>query len=101
MHIAGLSPQDSWDWTWGEGIEFINAYTLRENERTEKQAVALYNAAVFLARTLVEGGQIQPFREAFPGFDGESQDCGNEMSDNAMYSVVRALNAQFGGEEEI
>lgn len=100
MHIAGISPLDSWDWTWGEGIEAVNAYTLRENERTRKQSVALYNAAVFLTRTLVEGGQIQGFHEAFPGFGNANREASSEMSDNAMYSVVRALNAQFGGEEE-
>lgn len=98
--MAGISPLHSWDWTWGEGVEAVNAYTQRENDRAQKQSVALYNAAVFLARTLLEGGQIQKFHEAFPGFGDASQAEGNEMSDNAMYSVVRALNAQFGGEEE-
>lgn len=100
MHVAGISPLQSWDWTWGEGIEAVNAYTLRENERAKKRAVALYNAAVFLAHTLVEGGQIQKFSDAFPGFDVGEQSREEEMSDNAMYAVVRALNAQFGGEEE-
>ena len=98
--MAGISPLHSWDWTWGEGVEVVNAYTQRENDRAQKQSVALYNAAVFLARTILEGGQIQKFQEAFPGFGDTSQAEGNEMSDNAMYSVVRALNAQFGGEEE-
>lgn len=100
MHIAGISPRESGDWTWGEGIEAVNAYTLRENDRARKQSVALYNAAVFLARTLLEGGQPQGFHEAFPGFGSEEQTQGDAMSDNAMYSVVRALNAQFGGGEE-
>lgn len=100
MHIAGISPLQSWDWTWGEGVEAVNAFTLRENERAKKRAVALYNAAVFLAHTLVEGGQIRKFSEAFPGFGVETQTQEEEMSDDAMYAVVRALNAQFGGEEE-
>lgn len=100
MHIAGISPLQSWDWTWGEGVEAVNAFTLRENERAKKRAVALYNAAVFLAHTLVEGGQIRKFSEAFPGFGMETQTQEEEMSDDAMYAVVRALNAQFGGEEE-
>ena len=97
MHTAGVSPQESWDWTWGEGIEAVNAYKRRENDRARKQAVALYNASVFLAHTLVEGGQIQPFGEAFPGFDETSGS--QEMSDEAMYAVVRGLNARYGGEE--
>lgn len=100
MHIAGISPLQSWGWTWGEGIEAVNAYTLRENDRAKKRAVALYNAAVFLAHTLVEGGQIQKFSEAFPGFEAEEPAREEAMSDDAMYAVVRALNAQFGGEEE-
>ena len=100
MHVAGISPLHSWDWTWGEGVEAVNAFTLRENDRSQKQAVALYNAAVFLTRTILEGGRVQGFHEAFPGFGDARQEEGNEMSDNAMYSVVRALNAQFGGGEE-
>lgn len=99
MHIAGVSPLESWEWTWGEGIEAVNSYVLRENEKTRKNAVALYNAAVFLARTLTAGGEVQTFHEAFPGFGSPGESQGEEMSDSAMYAVVRALNAQFGGEE--
>ena len=98
MHIAGISPLESWEWTWGEGCEAVNAYVLRENEKAKKRAVALYNAAVFLART-VTGGPVQSFSEAFPGFDTETPGREEEMSDDAMYAIVRALNAQFGGEE--
>lgn len=98
MHVAGIHPWDSWGYTWGEGIEVVNAYNRRENDRARKRAVALYNAAVFLART-IHGGQIQEFSEAFPGFDGVGQQEKAAMSDHAMYAVVRALNAQFGGEE--
>lgn len=98
MHVAGISPLESWEWTWGEGCEVVNAYTSRENERAKKRSVALYNAAVFLAHTLVAGGKIQSFNEAFPGFDTAEMQR-QEMSDDAMYAVVRALNAQFGGEE--
>lgn len=100
MHIAGISPLESWEWTWGEGCEAVNAYTLRENERAKKNSVALYNAAVFLAHTLVAGGRVKSFQEAFPGFDAGEQHRSEEMSDEAMFAVVRALNAQFGGEEE-
>lgn len=96
MHVAGISPMESWDWTWGEGCEAVNAYVLRENERAKKQSVALYNATVFLAGALA--GKMKSFNEAFPGFESETREK-EEMSDEAMYAVVRALNAQFGGEE--
>lgn len=59
----------------------------------------MYNAAVFLARTVTAGGQIQQFHEAFPGFDDTQHKKLEKMSDDAMYAMVRALNAQFGGEE--
>lgn len=101
MHIAGVSPQDSWNWTWGEGCEVVNAYVQRENDRSRKQAVALYNATVFLTHSLkasLTGGEIKQFSEAFPGFEADQANAG-EMSDEAMYAVVRALNASFGGEE--
>lgn len=101
MHIAGICPMDSWEYTWGEGCEAVNAYNLRENDRTKKRAVALYNAAVFLARTITAGGKIQSFHEAFPGFEPEIRKPSEDMTDEAMYAVVRALNAQFGGKEDI
>ena len=102
MHVAGVSPLESWDWTWGEGIEIVNAYMQRENDRAKKRAVALYNAAVLLVHSLpaaLTGGEMKRFAEAFPGFDVE-QATAEEMSDEAMYAKVRALNAMFGGEEE-
>lgn len=99
MHIAGICPMDSWEYTWGEGCEAVNAYNLRENDRAKKQAVALYNAAVFLVRTITTGGDVQSFYEAFPGFGPEEKKEQKDMTDEAMYAVVRALNAQFGGKE--
>ena len=97
MHIAGIHPWDSWDYTWGEGLEAVNAYNRRENDRAKRRAMALYNAAVFLAQA-VTGGQVASFEQAFPGF-GEAAQKSEEMSDDAMYAMARALNAQFGGEE--
>lgn len=99
MHVAGIPPFESWEYTWGEGIEAVNAYNRRENAQAKRRAVALYNAAVFLAST-IRGGKIQEFNEAFPGFDGTESRKSGQMSDDAMFAVVRALNAQFGGEEE-
>lgn len=96
MHIAGVSPQESWEWTWGEGLEAVNAYMIRENDRAHKQAVALYNAAACLAHFV--SGKMLSFQEAFPGFEGKQQEK-QEMTDEAMYAVVRALNATFGGTE--
>lgn len=98
MLVAGVGVFESWEYTWGEGIEVVNAYNRRENDRAKRRAVALYNAAVFLART-VTGGQVQQFREAFPGFGEETKEKTGQMSDDAMYAMARALNAQFGGEE--
>lgn len=103
MHVAGVSPLESWDWTWGEGCEVVNAYMQRENDRAKKRAVALYNAAVLLVHSLpaaLTGGEMKQFSEAFPGFDVEQAEPGM-MSDEAMYAKVKALNAMFGGEEEI
>lgn len=106
MHTAGVSPLDSWDYTWGEACEAINGYRERENERSKRKAVALYNATAFLVhslKTMVTGGDFQSFADAFPGFGGQTDGQGEqktEMSDEAMYAVVRALNAQFGGKED-
>lgn len=102
MHMAGISPQESWEWTWGEGCEAVSAYNRRENDRAKRNAVALYNAAAFLLKStkpLLQGGKFESFAEAFPGFEGEQRPT-ETMSDDALYAAVRALNAQFGGEEE-
>ena len=100
--MAGVSPLDSWNWTWGEGIEIVNAYMQRENDRAKKRAVALYNATALLVHSLpavLSGGEMKGFAEAFPGFDVEQAAAGT-MSDEAMYAQVKALNAIFGGEED-
>lgn len=100
--MAGISPLESWDYTWGEGIEAVTAYVKRENDRARKQAVALYNAAVFLIGSLnsaFTGGSLKKFHEVFPGFEDPAQKGSGEMSDDAMYAQVRALNALFGGKE--
>ena len=102
MHVAGVSPLESWEWTWGEGCELIDAYTQRENDRSKKRAVALYNATVLLVHSLpavIAGGEMKKFAEAFPGFDVEQSDA-DQMLDEAIYEKVRALNAMFGGKEE-
>lgn len=80
----------------------MDAYVQRENDRAKKRAVALYNAAALLTHSigsLLTGGQMKRFSEAFPGFDVEQAEPG-EMSDEAMYAKVKALNAIFGGDEE-
>ena len=100
--MAGVSPLDSWDWTWGEGCEIVKAYMQRENDRAKTRAVALDNATVLLVHSLpavLAGGDIKGFAESFPGFDVEQAEAGT-MSDDAMYAKVRALNKIFGGEEE-
>ena len=102
MHVAGVSPLDSWDWTWGEGCEIVNAYMQRENDRAKKRAVALYNATALLVHSLpavLSGGDMKGFAEAFPGFDIKQPEH-EAMSDEAMYAKVKALNAIFGGEED-
>lgn len=95
---------ESWEYTWGEACEAVSAYQQRENDRSKKQAVALYNATAFLVhslKTMITGGEFKSFGEAFPGFRGLPNGTSEEMTDEAMYAVVRALNAQFGGKEDL
>ena len=104
LHVAGVSPLESWGYTWGEACEAVTAYHQRENDRSKKQAVALYNATAFLVhslKTMITGGELKSFNEAFPGFDTLKKPEPEAMSDDAMYAVVRALNAQFGGKEDL
>lgn len=101
MHIAGVSPQESWEWTWGEGVEAVNAYILRKNNHAKTRAVALYNAAVFLVSGLsaaFAGNEMKTFEEAFPGIEGVTQGQ-KDMTDEEMYAAVLRMNQDFGGEE--
>lgn len=102
MHIAGVSPLESWEWTWGEGVEAVNAYILRKNSHAKTRAVALYNATVFLVSSLsaaFAGKDMRTFEEAFPGIEGVTQ-VKKDMTDEEMYTTVQCMNQAFGGEEE-
>lgn len=102
MHVAGVSPLESWEWTWGEGIEVVNAYIIRRNKEATTRAVALYDAAAFLLSgfsAALAGEELQTFQEAFPGF-GDVVQKAKEMTNEEMYAEVQRINRIFGGEEE-
>ena len=65
----------------------------QEAQRREKQS-DIYNLAA-LIREMVWAKSAPPFERVFP----ENAGTAKEMSDDAMYATVRALNAAFGGTE--
>ncbi len=65
----------------------------QEAQRREKQS-DIYNLAA-LIREMVWAKSAPSFERVFP----ENAGTAKEMSDDAMYAVVRALNAAFGGTE--
>ncbi len=75
----------------------IEAYNARYERQCRDHAVALYNAASFLADTIGKqfagGGSPKSFGEAFPGFAVEQK----PMDDDALFRRVLTLNTQFGG----
>lgn len=78
----------------GELNACARAYGRRqEAQRREKQS-DIYNLAA-LIREMVWAKTAPSFERVFP----ENAGTAKEMSDDAMYAVVRALNAAFGGTE--
>lgn len=65
----------------------------QEAQRREKQS-DIYNLAA-LIREMVWAKSAPSFERVFP----ENAGTAKEMSDDAMYATVRALNAAFGGTE--
>ena len=65
----------------------------QEAQRREKQS-DIYNLAA-LIREMVWAKTAPSFERVFP----ENAGTAKEMSDDAMYATVRALNAAFGGTE--
>lgn len=78
----------------GELNACARAYGRRQDaQRREKQG-EIYNLAA-LIREMVWAKKAPSFESVFP----EKAETAGEMTDDAMYAVVRALNAAFGGTE--
>lgn len=70
------------------------AYGRRQEARRREKQSDIYNLAA-LIREMVWAKTAPSFERVFP----ENAGTAKEMSDDAMYATVRALNAAFGGTE--
>lgn len=74
---------------------YARAYEARQAARQRDTQVNLYNLAA-LIRSMVWAKHPPSYEKAFPEGKTEKND---EMTDEQMYAMARALNALFGGEE--
>lgn len=61
--VAGLDPEQAWDRTPGELVEYISAY----RDRRRETAILLYDLAGTIANMIFGKRRLRP-AEAFPGF---------------------------------
>jgi len=86
---VGMSPE-TWENTTPAAFNaYIQGYLDSEKERQEAQRVNAYNLAI-MVRAAVGAKRMPDYKEFFPGNSGE-------MSDEAMYSTVVAINKALGG----
>lgn len=74
---------------------YVRAYEARRDEQQRVTQINLYNLAA-LIRPMVWAKHPPSYEKAFPNGEGKKND---EMTDEQMYAMARALNALFGGEE--
>lgn len=74
---------------------YAEAYGARQ-ERRQKLAQANIYALATLIRSMVWAKKPPSYEESFP----EHSSAGETMTDEQMYTMVRGLNALFGGKED-
>ena len=74
---------------------YVRAYETRRDEQQRISQINIYNLAA-LIRPMVWAKHPPSFENAFPSATPEKD---NDMTDEQMYAMARALNALFGGEE--
>lgn len=72
---------------------YAEAYTQKLDAEQERKQHEIYVSALLISR-FVFAKHIPKYEEIF-----KKQQREDSMSDEAMLATVRALNAQFGGEE--
>ena len=75
---------------------YARAYAERQAQAQRLREANIYSLAV-LIRSMVWSKHPLSFDRAFP--DGRAKKKQEEMTDDAMYAMVKGLNALFGGEE--
>lgn len=73
----------------------INAYSKRQTEQLKEKITLAYLNSLWTIQWLGKRHQHpRPLKEILAGIGKEK----NEMTDEQMFEVVKALNAMFGGE---
>lgn len=74
---------------------YARAYGEQQTQAQRLREVHIYSLAN-LIRSMVWSKHPPSFKRAFPDAKPKQQE---EMTDEAMYAMVKGLNALFGGEE--
>lgn len=75
---------------------YARAYEEQQTQAQRLQSANIYSLAA-LIRSMVWSKHPPSFERAFPDANAKKQQ--KEMTDEAMYAMVKRLNALFGGEE--
>ena len=65
---AGVSPQHSDDWTWGELINAVEGYQERQRQERQAQAQLLYGHAIMINRSFAGSKEEMNLWDFFPVF---------------------------------
>lgn len=76
---------------------YARAYAEHQTQAQRLRAVNIYSLAA-LIRSMVWSKHPPSFDRAFPDAKANTKKQ-EEMTDDAMYAMVKGLNALFGGEE--
>lgn len=74
---------------------YVRAYNEQQKERQKVAQVNLYNLSA-LIRSMVWAKHPPTYERSFGDGDNPQND---DMTDEQMYAMARALNALYGGEE--
>ena len=75
---------------------YARAYAEQQTQAQRLRVANIYSLAA-LIRSMVWSKHPPSFDRAFPDARGKKKQ--EEMTDDAMYAMVKGLNALFGGEE--
>jgi len=93
-----MSPLEFWEITPYELSLKINAYSKRQTEQLKEKITLAYLNSLWTIQWLGKRHQHpRPLKEILADIGKEK----NEMTDEQMFEVVKALNAMFGGEVKV
>ena len=87
--MAGRTPYELEDWTWGEAVLLVQSVRKAERQRYQAESVIAWEAAVLMAKCLA-GEEIQPVYACFPFWEEEERQTLRLAGYRAMMERIAA-----------